>query len=131
MLTATPAMMWCPRKLRLQDSPLSPSKPPLQELFTLQHNLIPAQDPTTSKPLLQQFSSLLIAVKSLSQYPIHLPIPYETHITANHVISTGFQGMNPNFNPGNFGFNQNQGGGGGAGGQQGGNPHGAKRPRPE
>ncbi|KAF4984427.1 hypothetical protein FZEAL_390 [Fusarium zealandicum] len=38
----------------------------------------------------------------------------------------GFQGMPPNFNPG-FGFNQNQGGGGGDWG----NPHGAKRPRPE
>ncbi|SPJ82286.1 related to heterogeneous nuclear ribonucleoprotein HRP1 [Fusarium torulosum] len=37
----------------------------------------------------------------------------------------GFQGMPPNFNPG-FGFNQNQGGGGDWG-----NPHGAKRPRPE
>ncbi|EGU79474.1 hypothetical protein FOPG_03530 [Fusarium oxysporum f. sp. conglutinans race 2 54008] len=36
----------------------------------------------------------------------------------------GFQGMPPNFNPG-FGFNQNQGGG------DWGNPHGAKRPRPE
>jgi len=34
--------------------------------------------------------------------------------------------MNPNFN-GGFGFNQNQGGGGGDWG----NPHGAKRPRPE
>ncbi|UNI24233.1 hypothetical protein JDV02_009999 [Purpureocillium takamizusanense] len=37
----------------------------------------------------------------------------------------GFQGMNPNFN-GGFGFNQSQGGGGDWG-----NPHGAKRPRPE
>ncbi|KAL7963094.1 hypothetical protein V8C34DRAFT_80972 [Trichoderma compactum] len=45
-----------------------------------------------------------------------------------------FQGMPPNF-PGGFGFGQ-QGGGGGGGGGGGndgnwGNPHGAKRPRPE
>ncbi|KOS22376.1 Cleavage and polyadenylation specificity factor subunit [Escovopsis weberi] len=39
----------------------------------------------------------------------------------------GFQGMNPNFG-GNFGFNQNQGGNSGG---DWGNPHGAKRPRPE
>ncbi|KAF5017504.1 hypothetical protein F66182_10566 [Fusarium sp. NRRL 66182] len=38
----------------------------------------------------------------------------------------GFQGMPPNFNPNFGGFNQNQGGGGDWG-----NPHGAKRPRPE
>ncbi|EHK42908.1 hypothetical protein TRIATDRAFT_300923 [Trichoderma atroviride IMI 206040] len=44
----------------------------------------------------------------------------------------GFQGMPPNF-PGGFGFGQQQGGGGGGGGNSGdwGNPHGAKRPRPE
>lgn len=46
---------------------------------------------------------------------------------ANH-LSTGFQGMPGNFN-GGFGFNQNQGGGGSSGDW--GNPHGAKRPRPE
>ncbi|PNY23575.1 Uncharacterized protein TCAP_06481 [Tolypocladium capitatum] len=40
----------------------------------------------------------------------------------------GFQGMNPNFNAGGFGFGQNQGGGGNG---DWGNPHGAKRPRPE
>lgn len=40
--------------------------------------------------------------------------------------------MGPNFG-GGFGFGQNQGGGGGGGGGGGewGNPHGAKRPRPE
>ncbi|KAL9488268.1 hypothetical protein ACSS6W_000545 [Trichoderma asperelloides] len=44
----------------------------------------------------------------------------------------GFQGMPPNF-PGGFGFGQQGGGGGGGGGNSGdwGNPHGAKRPRPE
>lgn len=36
--------------------------------------------------------------------------------------------MNPNFG-GGFGFGPNQGGGGGGGDW--GNPHGAKRPRPE
>ncbi|KAK5998903.1 hypothetical protein PT974_01287 [Cladobotryum mycophilum] len=41
----------------------------------------------------------------------------------------GFQGMNPSFG-GNFGFGQNQGGNSGGGGDWG-NPHGAKRPRPE
>ncbi|KAF4124801.1 RRM domain protein [Geosmithia morbida] len=41
----------------------------------------------------------------------------------------GFQGMPNNFNPGAFGFNQNQQGGGNSGDW--GNPHGAKRPRPE
>ncbi|KHN98673.1 RRM domain protein [Metarhizium album ARSEF 1941] len=41
----------------------------------------------------------------------------------------GFQGMGPNFG-GGFGFGQNQAGGGGGGGDWG-NPHGAKRPRPE
>ncbi|KJZ79354.1 hypothetical protein HIM_01505 [Hirsutella minnesotensis 3608] len=40
----------------------------------------------------------------------------------------GFQGMNPGFNAGGFGFGQNQGGGGNG---DWGNPHGAKRPRPE
>lgn len=40
----------------------------------------------------------------------------------------GFQGMNPNFSGPGFGFGQNQGGGGGG---DWGNPHGAKRPRPE
>lgn len=40
----------------------------------------------------------------------------------------GFQGM-PNFNAGNFGFNQNQGANNNGGDW--GNPHGAKRPRPE
>ncbi|KAG5973796.1 hypothetical protein E4U55_000271 [Claviceps digitariae] len=40
----------------------------------------------------------------------------------------GFQGMAPNFG-GGFGFGQNQGGAGGGGDW--GNPHGAKRPRPE
>lgn len=49
--------------------------------------------------------------------------------------ATGFQGMPPNF-PGGFGFGQQGGGGqggGGGGGNDGnwGNPHGAKRPRPE
>ncbi|PTB70464.1 hypothetical protein BBK36DRAFT_1137135 [Trichoderma citrinoviride] len=46
-------------------------------------------------------------------------------------IGAGFQGMPPNF-PGGFGFGQ-QGGGGGGGNNGGdwGNPHGAKRPRPE
>ncbi|KAL7947780.1 hypothetical protein V8C42DRAFT_264327 [Trichoderma barbatum] len=45
-----------------------------------------------------------------------------------------FQGMPPNF-PGGFGFGQQGGGGGGSGGGGNdgnwGNPHGAKRPRPE
>lgn len=44
---------------------------------------------------------------------------------------TGFQGMQPHFNPAFFGG----GGGGGGGNQSGGNewqnPHGAKRPRGE
>lgn len=40
----------------------------------------------------------------------------------------GFQNMPVNFNGGGFGFGQNQGGGGGG---DWGNPHGAKRPRPE
>ncbi|XP_044721694.1 RNA recognition motif domain-containing protein [Hirsutella rhossiliensis] len=40
----------------------------------------------------------------------------------------GFQGMNPGFTGGGFGFGQNQGGGGNG---DWGNPHGAKRPRPE
>ncbi|PFH62503.1 hypothetical protein XA68_13242 [Ophiocordyceps unilateralis] len=48
----------------------------------------------------------------------------------------GFQGMNPGFSGPGFGFGQNPGGGGGGGGSGGGsgdwgNPHGAKRPRPE
>ncbi|PHH87541.1 hypothetical protein CDD83_8731 [Cordyceps sp. RAO-2017] len=41
---------------------------------------------------------------------------------------SGFQGMNPGFNGGGFGFGQNQAGGGNG---DWGNPHGAKRPRPE
>lgn len=36
--------------------------------------------------------------------------------------------MNPGFTGGGFGFGQNQGGGGNG---DWGNPHGAKRPRPE
>ncbi|CAI6014346.1 unnamed protein product [Clonostachys chloroleuca] len=44
------------------------------------------------------------------------------------MMGPGFQGMPGNFN-GGFGFNQNQGGGGSSGDW--GNPHGAKRPRPE
>ncbi|UKZ60678.1 uncharacterized protein TrAtP1_001948 [Trichoderma atroviride] len=62
--------------------------------------------------------------------PFILPSQLPTSNAANSRI--GFQGMPPNF-PGGFGFGQQQGGGGGGGGNSGdwGNPHGAKRPRPE
>ncbi|PTB45182.1 hypothetical protein M441DRAFT_309405 [Trichoderma asperellum CBS 433.97] len=69
--------------------------------------------------------------------PLHQPGPssiahtrFATSNAANSHI--GFQGMPPNF-PGGFGFGQQGGGGGGGGGNSGdwGNPHGAKRPRPE
>ncbi|KAJ3475754.1 hypothetical protein NLG97_g9349 [Lecanicillium saksenae] len=49
--------------------------------------------------------------------------------TRNNFTNSSRQGMNQGFNPGNFNFGQNQGGGGGSGDW--GNPHGAKRPRPE
>ncbi|PNP40206.1 hypothetical protein TGAMA5MH_07861 [Trichoderma gamsii] len=71
--------------------------------------------------------------------PLHQPSAssiaqsqFPTRNAANSQI--GFQGMPPNF-PGGFGFGQQQGGGGGGGGGGNsgdwGNPHGAKRPRPE
>lgn len=73
--------------------------------------------------------------------PLHQPdassIAHSQLPTSNAANSRiGFQGMPPNF-PGGFGFGQQQGGGGGCGGGGGGNsgdwgnPHGAKRPRPE
>ncbi|OTA01641.1 hypothetical protein A9Z42_0019640 [Trichoderma parareesei] len=58
----------------------------------------------------------------------HVPPP-PLPIFPRPVPQPSFQGMPPNF-PGGFGFGQQGGGGGNSGGDWG-NPHGAKRPRPE
>ena len=58
-------------------------------------------------------------------------MPQRTRVSWAANRTAGFPAMNPNFNAGGFGFNQGQGGGGGGGGGDWGNPHGAKRPRPE
>lgn len=60
---------------------------------------------------------------------VYLPVsPPSRSLQRTTNMEPGFQGMTPNFG-GGFGFGQNQGGGGGGGDW--GNPHGAKRPRPE
>ncbi|OAA60058.1 RRM domain protein [Cordyceps fumosorosea ARSEF 2679] len=52
----------------------------------------------------------------------------DTYQSRINSANSSYQGMNPGFNPGNFNFGQNQSGGGSG---DWGNPHGAKRPRPE
>lgn len=96
-------------------------------------------------------SSLSAATVTMVAFHHRQPPSFKCHFTApvrpqTHSLfhnlhgtlltcATGFQGMPPNF-PGGFGFGQQGGGGqggGGGGGNDGnwGNPHGAKRPRPE